>query len=47
MVTTHHDAESLDWCLIALQDPAELLVGTEEERGVATGEDGAPAGRMS
>ena len=46
MVMAHHDAESSDRCLIALQDPEELLVGAEQEGGVAPGEDGAAAGRM-
>ena len=46
MVTAHHDAESSDRCLIALQDPEELLVRAEQERGVAGGEDGAPTGRV-
>src|ERR1700728_1731072 len=41
MVTAHHDAESSDRCLIALQDPEEFLVGAEQERGVACGEHGA------
>jgi hypothetical protein len=46
MVTAHHDADWLDGCLIALQDPEELLIGAEQEGGVPTGEDGAPAGRV-
>jgi hypothetical protein len=46
MVTAHHDAESSDSCLIALQDPEELLVGAEQERGVPSDEDRASTGRM-
>src|SRR5271163_3785231 len=39
MVTAHHDAESSDRCLIALQDPEKFLVGAEQERCVAGGEN--------
>jgi hypothetical protein len=46
MVTAHHDAESPGGCLIALEDPEDFLVGAEQERGVASSEDGAPARRI-
>ena len=39
----HHDADLRAPCLIALENPEEFLVGTDERGGVAPGEDGASA----
>ena len=43
VVMAHHDADLRAPCLIALENLEELLIGTDEIGGVATGEDGASA----